>query len=94
VVNWIDSVYILYILNIMKTSKVILNMDKALKKELMQKARREGMNLSAVLNITARAYVTNRLKITALDRDIEQGLADIRNGRTRSAMEIFKELGL
>jgi predicted transcriptional regulator len=78
----------------MKTSKVILNMDSTLKKGLMLKARKEGMNLSTVLNITARAYMENRLKITALDKDIEEGLADIRAGRTRPMEEVFKELGL
>jgi predicted transcriptional regulator len=78
----------------MKTSKVILNMDTTLKKDLMAKARKEGMNLSTVLNITARGYIANKIRISASDRDFEEGMADIRAGRVRPAEEVFKRLGL
>ncbi len=78
----------------MKISKVILNMDSTLKKQFMSKARKEGLTMSSALNITARAYVHDRLKITALDRDIEEGLDDIRNGRVISQEDLFKKLGL
>ncbi len=69
-------------------------MDTTLKKEVMRKARKEGINLSVVLNLAARAYLSDRLKITASDRDFEEGMEDIRAGRTRSAEEVFKRLGL
>lgn len=69
-------------------------MDTTLKKQLMAKARKEGMNLSTVLNITARSYISNKIQITASDRNFEQGMADIRAGRIRSAEEVFKRLGL
>ncbi len=69
-------------------------MDTTLKKEAMKKARKEGMNLSVVLNFATRAYVENRLKISASDRNFEQGMADIRAGRIRPAEEVFKRLGL
>ncbi len=78
----------------MKTSKVILNMDSTLKKQFMSKARKEGLTMSSALNIAARAYVQDRLKITALDRDIEEGLDDIRNGRVISQEDLFRKLGL
>ena len=78
----------------MKTSKVILNMDSTLKKDVMTKARKEGMNLSTVLNITARAYINDKIRISASDRDFEEGMADIRAGRIRPAEEVFKRLGL
>ncbi|MEK7609813.1 MAG: hypothetical protein AAB470_01680 [Patescibacteria group bacterium] len=69
-------------------------MDTTLKKELQKKARKEGMNLSTVLNITARAYIANRIYISASDRNFEQGMADIRAGRIRPAEEVFKRLGI
>ncbi len=77
-----------------KTSKVILNMDKQLKLATMKKARQEGLSLTGVLNIAARAYVSNRLKITALDKDLEEGLEDVRRGKAISQEELFKKLGL
>lgn len=78
----------------MKTSKVLFNMDTTLKKQLMAKARKEGMNLSTVLNITARSYIADEIRISASDRNFEQGMADIRAGKIRPAEEVFKRLGL
>ena len=69
-------------------------MDSALKKKVMAKARREGMNLSTVLNITARSYIANKIHISASDRDYEEGMADIRSGRIRPLEEVIKRLGL
>ena len=76
------------------TSKTIFNMDTKTKKAVMRKAKKEGWTMSAMLNFAARAYLENRLKIEASDRDFEEGLADIRAGRTRPAEEVFKRLGL
>lgn len=76
------------------TVKAIFNMDATLKKEVMSKARKEGLNLSTVLNLVARAYVANRLKISASDRNFEEGMADIRAGRIRPAEEVFRRLNL
>ena len=76
------------------TSKTIFNMDSTLKKEVMRKARKDGLTLTGVLNIAARAYAADHLKITALERDIEEGLDDIRHGRVISQEELFKKLGL
>jgi predicted transcriptional regulator len=78
----------------MKTSKVLINMDTTLKKKLMTKARKEGLTLSSVLNVAARAYITNKIHISASDRDYEEGLADIRAGRVRPMEEVFKRLNL
>jgi len=78
----------------MKTSKVLINMDSTLKKKLMTKARKEGLNLSSVLNIAARAYINNKIRISASERDYEDGLADVRAGRVRPMEEVFKRLGL
>lgn len=69
-------------------------MDTTLKKKLMAKARKEGMNLSTVLNITARAYIADKIRISASDRDYEEGMADIRAGRIRPMEEVIKRLGL
>ena len=74
--------------------KTIFNMDKKTKKLAMLKARRDGLTLTAVLNIATRAYVSDRLKITASDLHLEKGLADIRAGRTKPAEEVFRKLGL
>ncbi len=78
----------------LKTSKVLMNMDTTLKKEVMRKARKEGMTLSAFLNFAAREYVNGHIKMTALQRDLAEAREDIRKGRTRPAEEVFKELGL
>ncbi len=69
-------------------------MDSTLKKKLMTKARKEGLNLSSVLNIAARAYINNKIRISASERDYEDGLADVRAGRVRPMEEVFKRLGL
>lgn len=69
-------------------------MDTTLKKELMIKAHKESMNLSVVLNIVARAYINDKIKISAYDRDFEEGMADIRAGRIRPAEEVFERLNL
>lgn len=60
----------------------------------MTKARKEGLNLSSVLNIAARAYINNKIRISASERDYEDGLADVRAGRVRPMEEVFKRLGL
>ena len=76
------------------TVKTIFNMNAKLKKAAMQKARRHGITLTQALNMAARAYVQDRIKRTALERDYEEGLEDIRLGRTISQEELFKKLRL
>ena len=68
-------------------------MDSTLKKELMKKARKEGLTLTSVLNVAARAYTNDWIKIAALERDIAEGISDIRNGRVISQEDLFKKLG-
>jgi hypothetical protein len=76
------------------TSKTIFNMNTAIKKAAMKKAKNEGLTLSAVLNFAARAYVDGLLKFQTLDKDTLEALDDIKHGRLISQEELFKKLGL
>lgn len=76
------------------TTKTIFNMDTKLKKAAMQKARKQGVTLTMALNMATRAYVQDRIKRTTVERDYEEGLEDIRLGRTISQEELFKKLRL
>ena len=78
----------------MKTSKVLFNMDTTLKKELMAKTKKEGWNLSALLNFMGREYMAGNIRMDAIQRGIEAGLDDFRNGRYRTLEEVKKRLGL
>lgn len=69
-------------------------MDSALKRDVVRKARRDGLTLTGVFNIVARAYATDKLLITVLERDVEQGLNDIRYKRVVSQKTLEKRLGL
>jgi antitoxin component of RelBE/YafQ-DinJ toxin-antitoxin module len=76
------------------TTKVIFNIDKKLKESAMKKAKRDGLTLSAVLNIATRKYVDDQFKIALIEREIEEALRDVREGRTIPAEEVYKKLGL
>ncbi|MES2314521.1 MAG: hypothetical protein V4524_01105 [Patescibacteria group bacterium] len=78
----------------MKTSKVLFNMDTTLKKELMEKTKKEGWTLSALLNFMGREYLAGNIKMDAIQRGIEAGRDDFRNGRYRTLEEVKKRLGL
>lgn len=51
-------------------AQILFKTDRELKEASMKKARKEGLPLSAVLNLALEAYVTNRLAIVAFDRDL------------------------
>ena len=67
-------------------------MDTQLKKAAMKKARNQGLNLSVVLNMATRAYVDNKLTMTAIEHSIERGLDDIRHGRVISLEDFARKL--
>lgn len=76
------------------TTKVIFNIDKKLKESAMKKAKRDGLTLSAVLNIATRKYVDDDLKIALLESELELAREDVRRGRTIPAEEVYRRLGL
>lgn len=76
------------------TSKTIFNMDTKLKKAVMKKAHKEGSTLSDILNISARAYLEDKIKTVIVDRDTAEALNDIANGRVISQEALFRKLGL
>ena len=76
------------------TTRVIFNTDKKLKEAAMKKARKEGLTLSAVLNLATEAYIHNRLSITAFDRDLERAFEEVRQGKTIPAKEVYRQLGI
>ena len=69
-------------------------MDATLKKEVMKKAREQGLTLSAFLNFAGREYVNGNITMTALQRDLAEAREDIRLGRTQPMEEVFQEMGL
>ena len=74
--------------------KVIFNTNKKLKDAAMSKARKEGLTYSAVLNLATEAYVNDRLKITAFQRDLAIAREEMRQGKGIPAEEVYKKLGL
>ncbi|TSC68848.1 MAG: hypothetical protein G01um101456_458 [Parcubacteria group bacterium Gr01-1014_56] len=76
------------------TTRILFNTDKKLKQAAQKKARKEGLTLSAVLNLATEAYVSNRLEITAFDSDLTQARKEVREGKGISQEELFKKLGL
>ncbi len=76
------------------TTKTIFNMDTKLKKAAMLKARKQGVTLTMTLNMATRAYVQDRIRRTTIERDMEEGLEDIKMGRVISQEKLFKKLRL
>jgi len=76
------------------TTKVIFNIDAKLKEAAMKKAKRDGVTLSAVLNIATRKYVDNQLKIALFEAEMEEALKDVREGRTVPAEVVYQRVGL
>lgn len=75
------------------TTKTIFNIDSALKKAAMKKAKHEGLTLSTVLNLALRAYVHDRLRISAFESLLKKRRADARSGRMVSQGELEERLG-
>lgn len=69
-------------------------MDTTLKKELMAKTKKEGWTLSALLNFMGREYMDGNIKMSALQRDIEEARYGIEQGKYRTLEEVKKRLGL
>lgn len=67
-------------------------MNTALKKAAMEKARKEGWTLSAMINFATRAYIKGSLSIEMLDPELSRGLDDIRHGRVISLEEAERRL--
>ena len=75
-------------------TKIIFNTPKKLKEALAKKAKKQGLTMSAVFNLAAQAYVDDRVVLTPFERDLLEGLADVRAGRVTPQEEVFKSLGL
>jgi hypothetical protein len=76
------------------TSKTIFNMNTILKKDVMKKAKREGLTLSDVLNFAAKAYIKGDIQVRIVSRDTAEALDDIAHGRVISQEALFKKLGI
>lgn len=75
-------------------TKVIFNTNKKLKDAAMKKAKKHGLTLSAVLNMATEAYVSDRLVISAFERDLATARAQVRAGKTIPVEVVFKRLGI
>ncbi|MBI4067965.1 hypothetical protein HY413_00975 [Candidatus Kaiserbacteria bacterium] len=70
-------------------TKIIFNTDKHLKAAAQKKARKQGLTLSAVLNLATRAYVDNDMTVDIIARD----LAEARASKSIPAEEIYRKYG-
>lgn len=76
------------------STKVIFNIDPKVKERAMRKASHEGINLSLVLNLAAKAYADDRLGVDLFGEMIKEARNDLREGKTVSQQELFARLGL
>lgn len=67
-------------------------MDTQLKKMAMKKAKSEGITLTSFLNFAVKGYVEGNLKMTLIDKKIQQALADIDSGKFIAHEELVKKL--
>lgn len=72
------------------TTTIIFNTDPKLKKAAMQKARKQGITLTTVLNLATRKFVDDELEVDIIARDI----AEARNGQLIPAAKVYKQLGI
>lgn len=71
-------------------TKIIFNADKKLKVAAQKKAKKQGLTLSAVLNLATRAYVDDSIEIDIIARD----LAQARSEKNIPAEEVYQMLGI
>lgn len=76
------------------TTTIIFNTDPKLKKAAMQKARKQGITLTTVLNLATRKFVDDELEVDIIARDIAAARADIRAGKFLTAAEMRRSLGI
>ncbi len=75
--------------------KVIFNTNKKLKDAAMKKARKQGVTLSAVLNLATQAYVNDKMEIDFFfAQDIAVSREQIKQGKVVPLEEVRKRLGL
>jgi len=72
-------------------SQVIVNVDSALKKKAMEKAKREGIPFSSVLKMAIKAFVEDKFNVGLIgdlnwrtSRDIRKAIKDIKKGKNLS----------
>ena len=75
-------------------TKIIFNTDKNLKVAAQKKARKQGLTLSAVLNLATRAYVDNDVTVKIIARDLAKAREEIRQGKGIPAEEVYRRLGI
>ena len=77
------------------TTQVIFNIDTHLKARAMQKARREGIPFSSVLNFATKAYVDDTLNISLVQEErlntktrrmLDRELREIKEGKNMSPL--------
>ena len=75
-------------------TKVIFNIDANLKTLAMWKAKKDGMTLSAFLNIATRAYTNDTISVSAFDRNLAQARDEVKKGKSLTQEQVYKKLGL
>ncbi len=75
-------------------TKIIFNTNKKLKEAAMKKAQKQGLTLSAVLNLATQAYVDDTLTVSLFERDLAIAREQIRQGRGIPAQEVYHRFGI
>lgn len=73
---------------------ILFNVDKKVKAAAMKKATKQGLTLTAVLNMSLRAYVDDDVIDVALARDIAKARKQVREGKFVTEAELRKQLGI
>jgi len=76
-------------------TRVIFNTDKKLKEAAMRKAKRQGLTLSAFLNIATRAFVEDELELTVSEQKrLVQARKEIRQGKVFTEEEVLRRFNI
>jgi predicted transcriptional regulator len=83
----------------MATTKILFNTTDKIKEKAKKRAKREGTDLTAVLNQAMFLYAEGSFDpddfLSKEDmRAIRQGLADVKAGRVITQEEMFRKMGL
>ena len=75
-------------------TKIIFNADSKLKKAVVKKARTQGLTLSHVMTLAARAYVDGQITLGAFDARLAHSVAQADAGRLISLEALRRKLRL
>ena len=76
-------------------TRVIFNTDKKLKDAAMRKARRQGLTLSAFLNLATRAFVEDELELTVSEQKrLTRAQKEAQQGKFLTEEEVLRRFNI